>query len=106
MCLGIPMQVIDCEGYNARCRNGDEIEVVDTCLVGHPQPGEWVLVHLGAARQMLSETEAQNIRNALNAVSAVMKGDSTSIDHLFADLIDREPQLPPHLQAGIPSKHS
>ncbi|MDO6460941.1 HypC/HybG/HupF family hydrogenase formation chaperone [Granulosicoccaceae sp. 1_MG-2023] len=104
MCLGIPMQVIDSDGFNARCRNGDDIETVDTCLVGPADAGQWLLVHLGAARQLLSETEAHNIRNALNAVSAVMNGEH-AIDHLFADLIDREPQLPPHLQPGTQSEH-
>ncbi|HBR98805.1 MAG TPA: HypC/HybG/HupF family hydrogenase formation chaperone [Gammaproteobacteria bacterium] len=97
MCLGIPMEVVTSEGLLAQCRNGDQAEQVDISLIGEVSSGDWLLVHLGAARQRLDADDAHAIRDALNAVSAVMQGDH-SIDHLFADLVDREPQLPPHLQ--------
>ena len=98
MCLGVPMQVIDCADHTARCRNGDVVEVVDISLVG-PQPSDtWLLVFLGAARQVLDPQEALEIGDALRAVSAVMNGEPDAVDEFFSDLIDREPQLPEHLR--------
>ena len=39
MCLGIPMEVIECgEGY-ALCRANGELRRIDTMLVGTPEPG-------------------------------------------------------------------
>jgi len=65
-------------------------------LIG-PQPvGTWMLVHLGAARSVLSAEDADRVADALLAIEAVQRGED--IDHLFADLTDREPELPPHLR--------
>lgn len=97
MCLGTPMQVLDCSEHYALCQDGSAHTQVDISLVG-PQPqGTWLLVFLGAAREVMSEEEALHTRNALQAVSDVMQGHD-DVNHLFADLVDREPQLPPHLQ--------
>ena len=98
MCLGIPMQVVRSEEHRAECRNGRESEWVDMSLVGEQAEGCWVLVFLGAAREILDEPRAMQMRDALSAVHAVMQGSETDLDRLFADLVDREPQLPEHLQ--------
>ncbi|MCB1756551.1 MAG: HypC/HybG/HupF family hydrogenase formation chaperone [Gammaproteobacteria bacterium] len=100
MCIGIPMQVLSCDGLTAECDDGRTSRQVDLALVGEQPPGTWLLVFLGAAREVLDETAVEQIRNALDAVATVMQG-GTAIDHLFADLIDREPRLPPHLQAQV-----
>ncbi len=67
-------------------------------LVGDQPVGTHVLVFLGAAREVLDPLRAAQIADALEAMERVMAGDS-NIDHLFADLIAREPQLPEHLRA-------
>jgi hydrogenase expression/formation protein HypC len=35
---------------------------------------------------------------ALDALAAVLSGDTSTIDDAFADLVSREPQLPEHLR--------
>jgi len=98
MCLGIPMKVQSCVAEEAICLNGDQQERVDMSLVGGQPSGTWVLVFMGAAREIITEQRAVQVRQALQAVEAVMQGQDGDLDHLFSDLLDREPQLPPHLQ--------
>lgn len=98
MCLGIPMQIVRCEETRALCVNGEEQQWVDISLIGEQPVDSWVLVFLGAAREVMTAEDAQKTRSALNAVQAVMAGEAADLDRLFADLVDREPQLPAHLQ--------
>ncbi len=93
MCMGIPMQVVEVgEGY-AWCEGRGGRQRIDTMLVGDQRVGTWLLIFLGGAREVISAQEAQRISDALDAVSLVMQGDG-DIDHLFADLLDREPLRP------------
>lgn len=93
MCIGIPMQVIETgEGY-AWCESMGERRRIDTLLVGDQPVGTWLLTFLGSAREVLDATDAARITAAVQAVNLVMQGE-TGIDHLFSDLLDREPQLP------------
>ena len=98
MCIGIPMQVMEVGFGRALCRgtNGDE-RWIDTLLVGDPAPGSWLLVFIDAAREVIDEARAMQVRDALLAVDMAMRGE-TQVDHLFADLINREPQLPDFLK--------
>jgi hydrogenase assembly chaperone HypC/HupF len=107
MCIGVPLQVqsVDGDGDFALCADGDVQERLDLRLVG-PQPvGTWVLSFQGAARRVLDAEQAAQIRAALQALHAALIGDAASIDVLFADLVDREPQLPPHLVTPNPKLH-
>ena len=98
MCIGIPMQVVRCEEHRALCVSGSDETWVDLSLLG-PQPKDtWVLVFLGAAREVLTEARAAQVQDALGAVAAVMEGQTDALDHLFADLVGREPELPEHLR--------
>ncbi len=104
MCIGVPMRVTESGPGRARCEGLGQIREVDTLLVGDVSPGTWLLVFLDSAREVLSETEAQRIGKAVQAVGQVMEGaltvgDTTAIDGLFADLVDREPPKPPSLLA-------
>ena len=97
MCLGMPMRVRAVVGEAADCLSKDgSARMVSLALVGPQAIGAWVLVHIQTAIRVLDEAEAEQIHQALQAVEAVTRGES--IDHLFADLIDREPQLPEHLR--------
>jgi len=111
MCIGIPMQVIEVGESQALCRtrDGNDTKRVDMMLVGDLPVGSWVLVFLDAAREVLDEITAHQISDALTALGMTMNGDAninTTIDHLFADLVDREPQLPEFLQTQLPSEES
>jgi len=97
MCIGLPMQVIESLPGRALCRGLGEQREVDTLLVGDAPPGSWLLVFLDSARERLTEEQAARISEALTALELAMRGE-TDLDHLFADLIDREPELPAHLQ--------
>ena len=96
MCLGVPMQVTDVDGLSARCAGPKGEEAVSLALVGPVAPGAHLLVHLGSAIRVVEADEARQIADALRALDAAMAGQP--FDHLIADLIDREPQLPAHLR--------
>jgi hydrogenase expression/formation protein HypC len=100
MCIGLPMRVLSCEPGYALCEGMGERRRVDTLLVGEQPPGSWLLVFLDSAREVLTETAARQIAEALQALDMAMQGDG-AVDHLFADLAEREPQLPDFLQAQL-----
>ncbi|GAB0150030.1 MULTISPECIES: HypC/HybG/HupF family hydrogenase formation chaperone [Marichromatium] len=97
MCIGVPMEVIESGPCWAWCVDGERRLRVDMRLVGEQPPGTWVLVFLESAREVMDAGEAQRVRDALLAMRLALDGES--VDHLFADLIEREPQLPEHLRA-------
>jgi len=63
MCLGIAMQVVDVNGYNARCEaKGVQREVSLFMLQDETvQVGDHVMVHVGYAIQKITEQEARSI---------------------------------------------
>lgn len=97
MCIGIPMQVIASHPHHAVCQDAKGIQTqIDTMLVGQLKTGSWVLTFLNTAREVISEQRARETQNAIDALEVAMQGNN--IDHLFADLIDREPELPEFLR--------
>jgi hydrogenase expression/formation protein HypC len=60
MCLAIPMQITNMNGFNARCAaKGVERDVSLFLLQGEMlQEGDYVLIHVGYAIQKISEQEA------------------------------------------------
>ncbi|MDQ5911344.1 MAG: hydrogenase expression/formation protein HypC [Pseudomonadota bacterium] len=61
MCLAIPMQITQIDGFNARClARGVAREVSLFMLQDEPiGVGDWVLIHVGYALQKISPEEAQ-----------------------------------------------
>lgn len=96
MCFGVPMQIESVDGLNAVCTGHGRRETVTLSLIGPAEPGSFVLVYLGSATQHLSAEEADQISGAISAVDAAARGEA--FEHLIADLIDREPELPDHLR--------
>lgn len=97
MCIGVPMQVVETHEFHAICRDGTQQVQVDTSLTGRPAVGSWLLVFLGAAREVLDEQTASDMRDAVHAVSRIMSGNH-QVEHLFDDLIGRTPRVPDHLK--------
>ncbi len=97
MCIGMPMQVIETAQGHAWCQAHGRLHRIDTLLVGDQPVGTWLLTFLGTAREVLSAQRATQINAALQAVDLAMQGDA-GLDHLFPDLVDREPQLPAFLR--------
>ena len=90
------MRVVEAHSHFAICEAGDRQERVHTLFVGEVEPGQWLLVFLDSAREILTEEQALQLNNALLAVEQAINGNP-DVDHLFADLIERD-RLPPHLQ--------
>jgi hydrogenase expression/formation protein HypC len=101
MCIGIPMQVVESAPDRARCVGRGEDTWLDLMLVGDQPVGTWVLAIRGAAMRVLTPEEANATDGALDALAAVLAGDTVDgarMDAHFADLVGREPQLPDHLK--------
>ena len=96
MCIGFPMTVLSGDAGMALCERRGEKQDVSMLLVGAQAPGAKVLVHLGSAVRVLDDGEAAQIDDALDALREALEGKS--VDHRFADLIDREPPLPEFLR--------
>ena len=62
MCLAVPMQIIDLDGFQARCSaKGVERDVSLFLLQGESlNVGDYVLIHVGYAIQKLTEDEARS----------------------------------------------
>ena len=101
MCLALPMKVIRMEGTTALCESRNGTERLDTMLTGPLAPGQWILGFLGAAREVIDAERAAQVEDALIALESILHGDGSNealIQAGFADLIDREPQLPEFLR--------
>ena len=85
----------------AHCQGMGQQKNIDMNLVGQQLVGTWVITFLDAAREVVDENQALQVTNALEAVNLAMSNDTTGIDSLFSDIIERGPQLPPHLQAEV-----
>ena len=62
MCLGIPMQIKEIDGFIAHCEAKGVSRDVNLFLMQEAelQPGDYVLVHVGYALQKVSEEHAQS----------------------------------------------
>jgi hydrogenase expression/formation protein HypC len=70
MCLGIPMQVIERDGFVARCEAKGIERPVSLFLLQHEEvaPGDHVMVHVGYAIQKISREEALSTWELLDQV--------------------------------------
>lgn len=96
MCVGKPAKILSVRGMLALCEAADGAAEISIALTPTVKPGDHVLVHLGSAMRVLGAEEAKQISDALQAV--LKASDGQAFDHLLADLIDREPELPSHLR--------
>lgn len=99
MCLGVPLLLQSVDGIVGQALDGDLPALVDLSLTPEARPGDWVLTFLGAAREVIGEDDAQKIRAALGGLQSLMLGGD--LGSAFADLEQRSPELPPHLQAAL-----
>ncbi|WP_027554431.1 HypC/HybG/HupF family hydrogenase formation chaperone [Bradyrhizobium sp. Cp5.3] len=96
MCLGLPMTIVETEGVSALCEFRGEQRRVSMLLLSNPPVGAFVLVYIDTAIRLLDEDEARLIASAIAGLEAALEGEESG--RFFADLIDREPQLPEHLR--------
>jgi len=87
MCVGIPVQVLESGEFVATCQGRNGKEQVNMMLIGAQPVGTWVLNFLGSAREILTETDAENINKALDGLSAIMSGEKDiDVDYYFPDM--------------------
>ncbi len=107
MCIGVPMRIESVDGMLAvavseSAAGAVERHTLDMLVTGAQPPGTWVLAFHGAARRVLDRDEARRILDALAALSIALDpgadAQDPALDALFADLVDREPELPEHLR--------
>lgn len=98
MCLGIPMQVKEVRETYAICEGRNGRQNINTLLVGDVVPGQWLMTFLDSAREIIDAEQAALVNAALDGLQALAAGDETNMDHYFADLVGREPQLPDFLR--------
>jgi hydrogenase expression/formation protein HypC len=62
MCLGIPMQIIQIDGFNAVCEAKGVRREASLYLIQGEQValGDFVMVHVGYAIQKMSESDARS----------------------------------------------
>jgi hydrogenase expression/formation protein HypC len=90
------MRVLDCADGMAECEGRGRRERLNAMLLGELRPGAWILAYQGSALRELTEDEVRHTNDALDALDAAMAGGD--VDRFFADLVGREPTLPPHLK--------
>lgn len=98
------MLLLGRDGIAGLARDGEATELVDLSLTPDADAGDWVLVFLGGAREVLTEFEALATRRALDGLRALMSGGD--LGDAFHDLDSRTPTLPPHLQAALDAGHA
>jgi len=81
MCLGVPMRVVELDGFVARCEAKGIERSVNLFLLQHEEiaPGDHVMVHVGYAIQKMTEEEAVsawNLYDEMFAREAEMQGDA------------------------------
>jgi hydrogenase expression/formation protein HypC len=99
MCVGVPVQLLAVDGIRGEAIEDGLPCLVDLSLTPEAVPGDWVLNFLGASRGVISPAEAAQISAALAGLRNLMAGGD--LGDAFADLDNRTPQLPPHLQAAL-----
>ena len=72
MCLGIPMQIVAIDGYNARCTAKGVMRDVSLFML-QDEPvavDDFVMVHVGYALQKMTEQEARSSWELLDEMLA------------------------------------
>lgn len=72
MCLGIPMQIVSIDNYNARCTARGVMREVSLFMLQDESivVGDFVMVHVGYALQKMSEQEAHSTWELLDELLA------------------------------------
>lgn len=70
MCLGVPMQIMEITGYTARCQaQGVERDISLFMLQDAlPQVGDYVMVHVGYAIQVINPDYARSSWELLDEI--------------------------------------
>jgi hydrogenase expression/formation protein HypC len=78
MCLGIPMQIVDIDGFVARCEAKGVQRDVNLLLLQDTEldAGDFVMVHVGYAIQKMSEVDARSAWELYDEMFAALPEES------------------------------
>jgi len=81
MCLGIPMQVVEINGFNARCEAKGIERDVSLFMLQHEnvEIGDYVVVHVGYAIQKMTEAEAQSAWEIYDQILAAEEAQTQGV---------------------------
>ncbi|MCW8888300.1 MAG: HypC/HybG/HupF family hydrogenase formation chaperone [Gammaproteobacteria bacterium] len=70
MCLGIPMQIMEIDGFNARCSTKGVERDVSLFMLQEDEVkvGDYVMIHVGYAIQKMSEADARSSWELLDQI--------------------------------------
>lgn len=76
MCLGIPMQIKEINGYQARCEAKGVEREVSLFMLQHETvaPGDFVVVHVGYAIEKVSPQDARSTWEIYDQILAAESG--------------------------------
>ena len=74
MCLGVPMRIVEINGFNARCEARGIERNASLFLMQHEplQAGDIVMVHVGNAIQKVSAEDAEKAWGLISEISQIM----------------------------------
>lgn len=77
MCLGIPMRIVERDGFTARCEARGVERTVSLFLLQHEPlaPGDFVMVHMGEA---LEKMDAERARQAWELYDEMLAAEQPS----------------------------
>lgn len=73
MCLAIPAKIISVDGTTAHCEMSGVTKDVDISLTPQAKVGDWVIVHVGFALQVIDPEKAAETLVAMQAVADAQK---------------------------------
>ena len=68
MCLAMPMKISKIDGPLAQCEAGGLTQDIRIDFITDPQPGDYVMVHAGIAIEKMTEEEALENIELLEAI--------------------------------------
>ncbi len=80
MCIGVPGQLLEIDGWKAMVEVGGARRETNVMLISDAAPGDWVLIHAGYAISKVDEAEALEtlgyLREITEGLGAELAGDT------------------------------
>ena len=73
MCLAVPARIQSVVGHEAVVETTGITKTIDVSLTPTAKPGDWVIVHVGFALQIIDDAKAQETLAAMAAVAKETK---------------------------------
>jgi len=81
MCLAIPVKIIALTGPGtAKAALGGIVKEISVMLIDDPQPGDYVVLHVGFALAKIDEAEAQRTLDLLAELGSAAMDDFVAAD--------------------------